>query len=156
MFININKSIKESMRVAFYAAVVSVCNLIAMPKANGLIQNTPQLYEEPASYFAQLDIRGDAAPKPKGGAKKDGPAKKPQSPKEEKKVAKPPPKKEEEKKMGPPPKKEEEKKKEQPTKGKPNAPKVGPNAGAIRTATRENDKVQEHADQESKEAKEKA
>ena len=60
MFININKSIKEYMRVAFYAAVISVCNLIAMPKANSFVQNTPQLYEEPASVFAQLDIRGDA------------------------------------------------------------------------------------------------
>ena len=57
------------MRFTFFAAVVAACNFITTPQASGLTQHQPQLFDEPATYFAQITA----------SEKKDGPVKKDQT-----------------------------------------------------------------------------
>ena len=63
------------MRFTFFAAVVAACNFITTPQASGLTQHQPQLFDEPATYFAQIT----ASEKKDASAKKDGPVKKEQT-----------------------------------------------------------------------------
>ena len=61
------------MRFTFFAAVVAACNLITTPQASSLVQHQPQLFDEPATIFAQVDPKGPPVDKKKEEKKKEGP-----------------------------------------------------------------------------------
>ena len=62
------------MRFTFFAAVVAACNLITTPQASSLVQHQPQLFDEPATIFAQVDPKGPPVDKKKEEKKRGPPA----------------------------------------------------------------------------------
>ena len=76
------------MRFTFFAAVVAACNFITTPQASSLVQHQPQLFDEPATIFAQVDPKEiPMKEEEKKGPAVAKPAKKPQPTTNAKKTA---------------------------------------------------------------------
>ena len=75
------------MRFTFFAAVVAACNFITTPQASSLVQHQPQLFDEPATIFAQVDPKEIPMKEEKKGPAVAKPAKKPQPTTNAKKTA---------------------------------------------------------------------